>query len=419
MFFHPIGIFGVSCPRMRACSALALGCAGLLTLAGCSDDGGSGGDGASADGTGGSGDGGPGDGGSASGSPTGGGPGPADGSDTGNGTATDDGPDPDSGSDSGATAWGAHCPGEPAYELGTPIWVGGGGVDGRVSVTLDGETWTDATTASLGPIDVGHTRNLIRGVGYGGGTFVVVGGYDNGYVSISCDGVTWDRDVLGTNIEGELPAPYTDFLSDVAYLDGVFVAAGGAGARLTSTDMGLTWTPTHEYESGHFRGIATGNGRFVATGHTWGTGESMTTTSTDGMTWTPVLLQPGELGGVVFGDGVFVSTGGTRCATTTDGEAWTDCALPSIPDTIAGAEFTNGTFYVQFLDGQYATSDDGLAWSALQDGWLPDTFQYGEDRYVMARWGARGWSTTVGDWNEVSFPPEEGLSQVVFGYVGG
>ena len=127
------------------------------------------------------------------------------------------------------------------------------------------------------------------------------------------------------------------------------VAAGGAGTRLTSTDFGLTWTPTGEYYGGHLRGIAAGNGIFVATGHSWG-GDDMgaTTTSTDGITWTPMLETPGELGGVDFGNGIFLATGGGRCAYSTDSTAWQDCNIP-----YTGSENLLGRNFVRNLVPQH------------------------------------------------------------------
>lgn len=334
---------------------------------------------------------------------------------TGESTADDDSGSEGSG---GEPSWPAHCPGEaPAFPIGTAVWVGGGGVDGRTGVTLDGLEWQDSTTVSLGPIDEGHTRNLIRGVGYGDGVFVVVGGYDNAYVSTSCDGVSWHRDVLGTNIEGDIPPEYGSFLSDVAFDDGVFVAAGGAGSRMRSDDQGQTWQETGTYFDGHLRGIAAGDGRFVAAGHTWGGGQGITTTSVDGQSWTPMASSAGELWSIAFGAGTFVAAGPQRCARSTDGESWDPCGLPPVGADITGIQFSLDRFYLQTLDGQWTSSPDGESWEPMQPGWLPDRFAWGEDRHVMVRWGARGFGLPPQRWTEVEFPPEEGLGDLVFGHV--
>ncbi len=346
------------------------------------------------------------------------GDGDGDASDTDPGDGDGDPGDGDGDTDHPAHLTPEHCPsdagsGAPA---GTGLFVGGGGTDGRVTSTLDGETWADVTTNSLGPMAEGHTRNLIRGVGYGGGVFVAVGGYDNSYVVTSCDGVNWRHDVLGTNVEGDLDPELTAFLSDVAYLDEVFVAAGGAGALLRSTDHGLSWSRVEpEWYEGHLRGIATGNGSFVATGHAWEGDVGSSIVSTDaGETWSTIQETPGALGRVVFGNGSFVSIGAQRCVVSTDGEGWTECGL-AISDNLSGVHFVGDEFFVQSNGGQYWRSSDGTTWSEPIEGWLPDTIATDTDRYVMARWMQRGWAETIeGPWTTLDMG---GLSEVVWGTV--
>lgn len=313
----------------------------------------------------------------------------------------------------------AHCPsGMQALPAGTTIYFGGGGVDGRTTLTTDGAKWTDVTTISYGTMSEGHTRNLIRGVGYGAGVFVAVGGNDNSYITVTCDGINLRQDVLGTNIDGPVSPDYNAFLSDVAYKSGVFVAAGGAGKRLTSTDYGLSWKSTGEYVDGHFRGIAAGNGVFVATGHDWGGGNAMVSVSADGSTWSPVAKSPGELDRVVFGAGVFVSIGKTRCAVSPDGSKWSDCNHGVSGADQLSLQFVNNTFYIQFASGEHVASTDGATWAPPDSGWLPDTIAHAGDRYVMARWGARGFSLNgVEDWTETSFPVEEGLRELTVGEI--
>jgi hypothetical protein len=311
----------------------------------------------------------------------------------------------------------AHCPGgAPSLPAGTMLVFGGGGTEGRVSATTDGASWADVTTMSYGPQYEGHSRNLIRGVGYGGGVFVAVGGLDNAYVVTTCDGEHYRQDVLGTNVEGDVPELYRDFLSAVAYKDGVFAAAGGGGKKVISKDHGLTWQAVGGGEPGHLRGIAAGNGLFVATGHLWDGDQAMITTSEDGETWTPTAVSAGGLGGVAFGNGVFVAIGSERCARSTDGAGWSDCGIGGGADQL-GLHFVNGKFHVQRADGTAASSEDGATWTT-EDGWLPDTMVFTGQRYVMARWGARGWSDKgVFEWVSTSYPVEQGLSDLAAGEI--
>jgi hypothetical protein len=136
--------------------------------------------------------------------------------------------------------------------------------------------------------------------------------------------------------------------------------------------------------------------------------------------WSPIENSPGELGKVVFGAGVFVSIGKTRCATSPDGSTWTDCDHGVAGADQLGLHFVNGAFYIQFSTGQNITSKDGLTWSPPSSGWLPDQLAHARDgdRYVMARWGARGYSLMgLDSWVEVSFPVDQGLSDLTTGQV--
>lgn len=349
------------------------------------------------------------DGGAGAGMTTGGGPG------TGGGAAGSGGA---GGSGPAVVLTEEHCPGgAPSLPAGTVIVFGGGGTEGRVSSTADGASWADVITASKGPQFEGHSRNLIRGVGYGGGVFVAVGGLDNAYVVTTCDGEHYRHDVLGTNVDGDVPAPYADFMSAVAYKDGVFVAAGGGGKKIVSKDHGLTWQAVGGGEGGHLRGIAAGNGLFVVAGHLWEGDQAMIATSPDGETWTPTATSAGELGrGIVFGNGLFIAIGTKRCARSTDGIEWADCGIGGGADQL-GLHFVNGEFHVQRADGTAASSEDGAAWT-VEDGWLPDTMVHTGERYVMARWGARGWSEqSVFEWMSTPFPVEEGLSDLAAGEI--
>ncbi|MEM9192904.1 MAG: hypothetical protein AAGF12_27260 [Myxococcota bacterium] len=307
----------------------------------------------------------------------------------------------------------AHCDGSPVYGVGAEIVVGGSGTEGRVGVTTDGERWTDGTTTPRGTMSPGHTRNLIRGTGYGGGVFVAVGGHDNSYISTSCDGTRWRFDVLGTNIEGDVADSYRAFLSDVAYLDGVFVAAGAGGARLTSTDHGVSWHRTGDSMGGHFRGIASGNGMFLATGHSWSGDTGYTATSTDGETWTPVRETPGELSGVVFGHGVFVTVGGSRCSSTTDGVTFADCGIVS-SGYLVSAKFVHGQFYVQSRDGEWWSSTDGRVFTGPNRGWLPQSIAEANGRFIASGSEWRGYGEVFHEWTQRDLPS---LANLVSGRV--
>ena len=290
-----------------------------------------------------------------------------------------------------------HCP-TPArgHPAGQEVFVGGGGLDGRLGVSLDGETWADVTTASQGPSLPDHTRNMIRGVGYADGLFLAVGGFDNAYLSISCDGVNFRHDALGTNQVGPPPAEYSQFLEEVAGLGAAIVAVGGAGIRLTSTDLGLTWSQTGIHHDGHLRAVAAGNGLLVAVGHDF-QGNGIAVTSSDGSSWTPVEASPGDLYHLAFGNGRFVAVGPNRCSSSTDGRTWSGCNAGS---QFLDVRFVDGRFFA-LSDGAFVESSDGVTWTP-SPVFLPLATVGGADRFVMVDIDTRGYSFDLASWTRVA-----------------
>lgn len=305
----------------------------------------------------------------------------------------------------------------PGHPAGTKLYVGGGGTEGRIAVTTDGATWDlDQTTVSMGTIEPGHTRNLIRGMGYGGGVFVAVGGHDNSLIDTSCDGVNWRRDVLGTNVDTDPTSALSAFISDVAYKDGIFIGAGANGARFISTDHGYTWSrvPVATY-GGHLRGVAAGNGVFVAVGASWNNDQpGVVTTSADGITWTAMVESPGGLdSGIVFGNGRFVAYGADRCVTSTDGLSWSDCT--TLAHSINHLSFSNQTFYLDYQADGWLSSSDAITWSS-SPGWLPSTYVFGDGLYVRISNSYRGYSSDFMNWTDTNMDGS-GIGNMAFGEV--
>lgn len=269
---------------------------------------------------------------------------------------------------------------------GTPLFIGGGGPFYRLRTT-NGEpgTWADDgsrldETPCPGLGD-DHPRDLVRGVGYGDGTFVIAGGSCQGMLATSRDGVAWDGRLFD--------ASYAGFFSDVAWMNGVFAAAGGLGGRAFSTDRGASWTPSGEYSKCHFRRIAAGNGRFVAVGNEFDMGCS--STSVDGETWTPLQTQGPRFDGIAFGNGVFVASSDARCSYSEDGVSWFDCG-PNAQQAVS-VWFVNGEFVIFGARG-IARSLDGATWRITSGPWM-DAIAYGRGRYVAVGNGQRGYAETL------------------------
>jgi hypothetical protein len=151
------------------------------------------------------------------------------------------------------------------------------------------------------------------------------------------------------------------------YYDGtnwVDLAVAGGGGALGD------WTVNTIQNSFLTKGVAYGNGKFVAVGGIAPmTGNMLASVSTDGYTWsTPTLVSASLVAGAsirfTFVNGVFFLSGGTRTYTSTDGVSWnTGAALASSISRIAGG---NGKFVAicaNVSPALFFNSSDGLNWT--------------------------------------------------------
>ena len=136
------------------------------------------------------------------------------------------------------------------------------------------------------------------------------------------------------------------------------VPLGDEGALLTSPD-GIRWTVGNPGTDDRLRGIAFGNGRFVAAGY-----NGTILTSKAGLSWTLQFSGVAErLQSVAFGHGRFVVVGwGGQILTSSRGLNWakrnsgTTCNLSSV-------SFENETFVVTDASQNRMISLNGTAWT--------------------------------------------------------
>ena len=270
------------------------------------------------------------------------------------------GPSGGGGSNTGGAEAGGGIAGGGTAAGGAPVAAGGNTVEptpsgkpvfvavgygGHRTRSLDGGLhWQDHV---IDDPNGGDDKTLLRGVSYANGIFVAVGDR----ILTSANGAQWKQAAY---------AP-PSFLNQACAVNDVWAAAGGNGLRVRSSNKANTWEVSVSYLEGHFRGLACGNGRFVAVGHRNSTG--MTSVSTDGIKWTEPSLNGNRLGRVAFGNGVFVAVGdGGRVATSTDGQVWTDITLGSANRQMIA--FSNGVF-VTTEAGGFQTSPDGKTWTRI------------------------------------------------------
>lgn len=208
--------------------------------------------------------------------------------------------------------------------------------------------------------------SAVRDVAYGGGIWYATTSHNGGTAGSfrSTDGQSFTGVQIGENIN-----PFG--WNAVAYGSGIFVV-GSEGSNLVyrSTDS-LTWsagTMTH----GRVGGIVYGNGLFVAA--TYGGMQ----TSTDGASWTVRTSAPFNtvyLRKLAYNGSLFVVTGNTTSGTTTiltspDGTAWTQrTSASSSAITTTDVAYGAGVWVVVGANGHLETSTTGTSsWTLRTSG---------------------------------------------------
>ena len=246
-----------------------------------------------------------------------------------------------------------------AFGNGQLVAVGESGIDqagdpasrpGIVTSSDNGATWTKRQVETT-PV----TSLNLYGVTFGGNQFVAVGDWDidtlDAVILTSPDGVVWTR--------RSNPSP--DVLRKISYVNGSFIAVGGAGAVLVSTD-GVTWTDHSIGFGPEFSAVAVKPG-LPATLAAVGTNSAVIYRSTDdGISWTtasqtPAALPTGVLRGITFADGQFVAVGESGFIfSSPDAISWT---------TRMGADIlpfgTRDLFSVTFGNGRFTVVGTGGA----------------------------------------------------------
>ena len=263
---------------------------------------------------------------------------------------------------------------------------------GHRGTTEDGVRWVDVMNEP--PEDGGdHTPDLLRGIGYGDGKFVAVGGDANGMIMSTTDGATWDEDLF----------PQGDgWLGDVAWLDGVWVAVGGNGIVVRSTDGGVDWSQTRTGLSFAGRTIIAAEGKLVAAGD----GGGIAVSDDLGLTWDESIDPSGIGFSLAHGLDTFVGFASqwngsgfdTACIVSGDAITWSPC--PLVSSAFGSPAAGEGAIVVQ-MDGGYGVTTDGEQWDTVE-GELPDALVQGDGVWVgisyQRRWHAPSYA---GPWESV------------------
>ena len=167
-------------------------------------------------------------------------------------------------------------------------------------------------------------------ISYGNGYFVATG---DGFIARSSNANTWEYKInTSSGVRG------------VAYGNGLWVAvtggSGNTGVLYTSSNDGVSWTNLYQPANNYRRGVAYGNSVWVIICESRSSDKRIFT-STDGSTWTArdsdvIYNSFGVTNTISFGGGTFVlvcssgSSGNTTlCFTSSDGINWTERTLPA------------------------------------------------------------------------------------------
>src|SRR5262245_51668929 len=179
---------------------------------------------------------------------------------------------------------------------------------------------------------------------------------------VSDDGMTWSHDTAEAD-----EATWKDknfLLRGVTFGKGLIVAVGGSTtSRILVTPDGKEWKD-HSVQHNFLGDVAFGNDRFVAVGY------QRALTSKNGTEWgEPVALRDASWRRIEFGNDRFVATGlpsstdpDSGCVVTSaDGAKWTSKVVPekTIPHDLA---FGNGRFVIVGSHGLRESSRDGTTW---------------------------------------------------------
>lgn len=283
-------------------------------------------------------------------------------------------PDPDPGDTGGTSAtspWVARTSAHAGNLYGVASRGGlhvASGAGGALYTSTNGIDWTARSSGKSG---------LLMNVNGDGPLWVVVG--ESGAIVTSPDGTNWTARTSPTNV----------LFRGVAYGNGVYVACG-SNSIVRSTN-GTTWSLV-AVTNISLQGVGYGMD-FVNMGDTNGVpaeyplfvvvGEGGTIlTSSDGVSWTPRFSGITQyLSDVIYGNGYYVAVGNQRILRSSDGLAW---SFATNNVYFYRAAYCSGVFKAAGANGSIWTSGDGLNWEAETSG-TTNTMRgisYADDQFV-------------------------------------
>ena len=227
------------------------------------------------------------------------------------------------------------------------VTIAGGFGGGAIVTSLDGITWTPATSTPI---------TSVWGIAWNGSYWVAVGSGAINTIATSPDGINWT---------GRGRTVFTTQGNGIAWNGSYWVAVGQGTNTIATSSDGITWTPSTLSPFTVGRGIAWNGSLWVAVGN----GTNTIVTSSDGITWTPRTSDLTNAGfGIAWNGSYWVAVGNglIRITTSLDGINWTPRSSPFVNNTSKVA--WNGSLWIAIESSgavKMASSPDGIVWTTL------------------------------------------------------
>jgi hypothetical protein len=207
-------------------------------------------------------------------------------------------------------------------------------------------------------------------IAYGNGKFIAINW--SGYASTSTDGINWTTPKKITNNR-------TSFQS-LRFINGQFILVNYYGGQLCFTTDGMNWTFKNPISSSYFYDIAYGNGKYVVVGYQGYIAILTNDFKVESYQWIKDTIDD-RWNKIIFANGKFVVVGDRYCRTSssTDGINWTPVRRGSGADVTYGNEK-----FVSVDNGSISVSSDGESWkrATIQNGskytWTSITYKNGK-----------------------------------------
>ena len=203
----------------------------------------------------------------------------------------------------------------------------------------DGFSWSRVSFPISNPYRLVFLNNM----------FFLVFGYQTGHIAYSADGVSWS--------EASLPISSNQYMRDIAFSGGKFVAPIFNSNQYCYSTDGITWSLKNLPASSNWYTVAGANGKFVI--FPMSSNKSKYAYSENGEDWSLYDIPITFTGCFAFwGNGVFWLYGNQKIgALSQDGVLWESSEIPLSGDVCFGA----GKFFVS-ADTLFVYSQDGKKW---------------------------------------------------------